>query len=123
MEHADHIDIVRAEGFLLGLLSGLLHPVPDKRDNSLFQRLKRFITRALRRSHDAQNERNEAQGTRKEIEVQRMLKNTKTCPEKHQLGNIDGTIPFNIAQISAEYFEEFEKDLVRTFILIGPALG
>ena len=40
------------------------------------------------------------------------MKNTKTCPEETilQLGNIDGTIPAStFAQISAEYFEEFEK--------------
>ena len=41
-----------------------------------------------------------------------ILTNTKTCPEETllQLGNIDGTVSADVlAQISAEYFEEFNK--------------
>ena len=41
-----------------------------------------------------------------------ILTNTKTCPEETllQLGNIDGIVSADVlAQISAEYFEEFNK--------------
>ena len=62
---------------------------------------------------DAQNERNEAaRHPERNRSAEDVLKNTKTCPEETilQLGNIDGTIPAStFAQISAEYFEEFEK--------------
>ena len=40
------------------------------------------------------------------------LENNKTCPEETllQLGNINGTVSAHVlAQISAEYFEEFNK--------------
>lgn len=62
---------------------------------------------------DAQNERNTlARHEERNRDIDDLLKNNKTCPEESilQLGNIDGTVPASVfAQISAEYFEEFDK--------------
>ena len=61
----------------------------------------------------AQNERNEAaRHKERNRTIDDVLKNKNTCPEESvlQLGNIDGTVPASVlAQISAEYFEEFDK--------------
>ena len=61
----------------------------------------------------AQNLRNEAaRHKERNRDIADVLKNKKTCPEETllQLGNIDGAVqPSVLAQISAEYFEEFEK--------------
>ncbi len=62
---------------------------------------------------EAQNERNEAaRHKERNRTIDDILKNKNTCPEESvlQLGNIDGTVPASVlAQISAEYFEEFDK--------------
>ena len=62
---------------------------------------------------EAQNERNEAaRHKERNRTIDDVLKNKNTCPEESvlQLGNIDGTVPASVlAQISAEYFEEFDK--------------
>ena len=62
---------------------------------------------------EAQNERNEAaRHKERNRTIDDVLKNKNTCPEESvlQLGNIDGTVPAPVlAQISAEYFEEFDK--------------
>jgi len=61
----------------------------------------------------AQNLRNEAaRHKERNRDIADVLKSKKTCPEETllQLGNIDGSVqPSVLAQISAEYFEEFEK--------------
>ena len=62
---------------------------------------------------DGQNERNrKARHYDRVKTIDGILTNTKTCPEETllQLGNIDGTVSADVlAQISAEYFEEFNK--------------
>ena len=62
---------------------------------------------------EAQNERNEAaRHKERNRTIDDVLKNKNTCPEESvlQLGNIDGTVPASVlAQISAEYFKEFDK--------------
>ena len=62
---------------------------------------------------DGQNERNrKARHYDRVKTIDGILTNTKTCPEETllQLGNIDGTVSADLlAQISAEYFEEFNK--------------
>ena len=59
------------------------------------------------------NDENErARFTFTEVEKAYYVENNKTCPEEIllQLGNIDGTVSADVlAQISAEYFEEFNK--------------
>ena len=62
---------------------------------------------------DGQNERNrKARHYDRVKTIDGILQNNKTCPEETllQLGNIDGTVSADVlAQISAEYFEEFNK--------------
>ena len=62
---------------------------------------------------DGQNERNrKARHYDRVKTIDGILENNKTCPEETllQLGNIDGTVSADVlAQISAEYFEEFNK--------------
>ncbi len=62
---------------------------------------------------DGQNERNrKSRHTARNKTIDGMLDNSKTCPEETllQLGNIDGAVtPDVLTQISAEYFEEFNK--------------
>ena len=62
---------------------------------------------------DGQNERNrKARHYDRVKTIDGILENKKTCPEETllQLGNIDGTVSADVlAQISAEYFEEFNK--------------
>ena len=62
---------------------------------------------------DGQNERNrKARHYDRVKSIDGILENNKTCPEETllQLGNIDGTVSADVlAQISAEYFEEFNK--------------
>ena len=62
---------------------------------------------------DGQNERNrKARHYNRVKTIDSILENNKTCPEETllQLGNIDGTVSADVlAQISAEYFEEFHK--------------
>ena len=62
---------------------------------------------------DGQNERNrKSRHTDRNKTIDGMLANSKTCPEETllQLGNIDGAVtPDVLAQVSAEYFEEFNK--------------
>ena len=62
---------------------------------------------------DGQNERNrKARHYDRVKTIDSILENNKTCPEETllQLGNIDGTVSADVlAQISAEYFEEFNK--------------
>lgn len=65
---------------------------------------------------DGQNERNrKARHYDRVKTIDGILENNKTCPEETllQLGNIDGTVSADVlAQISAEYFEEFNKRLL-----------
>ena len=62
---------------------------------------------------DGQNERNrKARHYDRVKTIDGILENNKTCPEETllQLGNIDGTVSADVlAQISAEYFEEFNR--------------
>ncbi len=62
---------------------------------------------------EGQNERNrKARHYDRVKTIDGILENNKTCPEETllQLGNIDGTVSADVlAQISAEYFEEFNK--------------
>ncbi len=62
---------------------------------------------------DGQNERNrKSRHTDRNKTIDGMLDNSKTCPEETllQLGTIDGAVtPDVLTQISAEYFEEFNK--------------
>lgn len=62
---------------------------------------------------DGQNERNrKARHYDRVKTIDGILENNKTCPEEIllQLGNIDGTVSADVlAQISAEYFEEFNE--------------
>ena len=62
---------------------------------------------------DGQNERNrKSRHTDRNKTIDGMLGNSKTCPEETllQLGNIDGAVtPDVLAQVSAEYFEEFNR--------------
>lgn len=62
---------------------------------------------------DAQNERNKKARHYDRVKTtDGLLENSKTCPEETllQLGNIDGSVEASVlAQVSAEYFEEFNK--------------
>lgn len=62
---------------------------------------------------EGQNERNrKARHYDRVKTIDGILENNKTCPEETllQLGNIDGTVSADVlVQISAEYFEEFNK--------------
>ena len=74
---------------------------------------KAFYVKNYSEHVEAQNERNrKARHTDRIKSIDGMLGNNKTCPEETvlQLGNIDGAVaPDLLAQISAEYFEEFNK--------------
>lgn len=115
VEHADHIDTVRAEGNVYwDCYQGYCLPGSGQERQFTFSEIEKIYYQEHYGDHiDAQNERNEAaRHPERNRSAEDVLKNTKTCPEETilQLGNIDGTIPAStFAQISAEYFEEFEK--------------
>lgn len=62
---------------------------------------------------DGQNERNrKARHYDRVKTIDAILENNKTCPEETllQLGNMDGAVSADVlAQVSAEYFEEFNR--------------
>lgn len=115
VEHADHIDTVRAEGNVYwDCYQGYCLPGSGQERQFTFSEIEKIYYQEHYGDHiDAQNERNEAaRHPERNRSAEDVLKNTKTCPEETilQLGNIDGTISAStFAQISAEYFEEFEK--------------
>lgn len=115
VEHADHIDTVRAEGNVYwDCYQGYCLPGSGQERQFTFSEIEKIYYQEHYGDHiDAQNERNEAaRHPERNRSAEDVLKNTRTCPEETilQLGNIDGTIPAStFAQISAEYFEEFEK--------------
>ena len=86
----------------------------DKRARFTFTEIeKAFYVKNYSDHVDGQNERNrKSRHTDRNKTIDGMLANSKTCPEETllQLGNIDGAVtPDVLAQISAEYFEEFNK--------------
>ena len=115
LDNADHIDTVRAEDNVYwDCYQGYCLPGTDQERKYTFSEIERsFYLEHYGDYIEGQNARNEAaRHSERNRSVDDVLKNTKTCPEESilQLGNIDGTIPSaTFAQISAEYFEEFEK--------------
>ena len=86
----------------------------DKRAQFTFTEIeKAFYVKNYSDHVDGQNERNrKSRHTDRNKTIDGMLGNSKTCPEETllQLGNIDGAVtPDVLAQVSAEYFEEFNK--------------
>ena len=86
----------------------------DRRAQFTFTEVeKAFYVKNYSDHVDGQNERNrKSRHTDRNKTIDGMLGNSKTCPEETllQLGNIDGAVtPDVLAQISAEYFEEFNK--------------
>ena len=86
----------------------------DKRARFTFTEIeKAFYVKNYSDHVDGQNERNrKSRHTDRNKTIDGMLANSKTCPEETllQLGNIDGAVaPDVLAQVSAEYFDEFNK--------------
>ena len=86
----------------------------DKRAQFTFTEIeKAFYVKNYSDHVDGQNERNrKSRHTDRNKTIDGMLANSKTCPEETllQLGNIDGAVaPDVLAQVSAEYFDEFNK--------------
>ena len=86
----------------------------DKRAQFTFTEIeKAFYVKNYSDHVDGQNERNrKSRHTDRNKTIDGMLANSKTCPEETllQLGNIDGAVtPDVLAQVSTEYFDEFNK--------------
>ena len=113
VENSEHIDTERAKGNVYwDCYQG--YCLPGKEKKYTFSEIERAYYLEHFGDHiEAQNGRNEAvRHKERNRSVDDVLQNKKTCPEESilQLGNIDGTVPAStFAQISAEYFEEFEK--------------
>jgi len=113
VKNSDHIDEERAKGNVYwDCYQG--YCLPGKERQFTFTEIERAYYLEHYGNHiEAQNERNEiARHKERNRDVDDVLSNNKTCPEESilQLGNIDGTVPASVfAQVSAEYFEEFEK--------------
>ncbi len=116
VENSEHIDADRTKlNVYWDCYQGYTLPNDENADSKYtFSEIERAYYFDHYQEHcDAQNERNvKARHSDRVKTTDGILKNKTTCPEEtlYQLGNIDGTVSADIlAQISAEFFEEFEK--------------
>lgn len=115
VKNSDHIDEERvAQNVYWDCYQGYCFAGSDEPRQYTFSEIERAYYFDHYGDHVlAQNERNEAARHRERNRtIDDVLKNKNTCPEESvlQLGNIDGMVPASVlAQISAEYFDEFEK--------------
>ena len=115
VKNSDHIkETLTDQNVYWDCYQGYYFPSSGKERQYSFSEVEKFYYREHYGDHVfAQNLRNEeARHSERNRKTEDLLKNKKTCPEESllQLGNIDGTVPPGVlAQISAEYFEEFEK--------------
>ena len=115
VKNSEHIDEVRvAQNVYWDCYQGYCFAGSDEPRKYTFSEVERAFYFENYEDHVlAQNARNEAaRHKERNRTIDDVLKNKNTCPEESvlQLGNVDGTVPGSLlAQISAEYFEEFEK--------------
>lgn len=115
VKNSDHIDESRvAQNVYWDCYQGYCFAGSEESRQYTFSEVERAYYFEHYGDHvEAQNERNEAaRHKERNRTIDDVLKNKNTCPEESvlQLGNIDGTVPASVlAQISAEYFEEFDK--------------
>lgn len=115
LSNSEHIDMVRAKGNVYwDVYQGFFHLAMGRERKYTFSEIERaFYFNNYQEHVDGQNERNvKGHHPERNRSTDDVLANSKTCPEETllQLGNIDETVaPHVLAEIAAEYFEEFTK--------------
>ena len=115
VKNSDHIDSSRSDqNVYWDCYQGYYFPGSGQKRKFTFSDIEKHYYREHYDDHVyAQNDRNEkARHSERNRTTDDVHANKKTCPEESilQIGNIEGTIPAPLfAQISAEYFEEFDK--------------
>ena len=116
VENSEHIDAERTKmNVYWDCYQGYsLQSDKDERARFTFTEIEKAYYVEKYSDHvDGQNERNrKARHYDRVKTIDAILENNKMCPEETllQLGNIDGTVSADVlAQVSAEYFEEFNR--------------
>lgn len=126
--NSEHIDEERTvKNIYWDCYQGYYRPDTDKGERLTFSEIeKQFYSEHYGAYVKAQNLRNEeARHKERNRTIDDLLVNKKTCPEESllQLGNIDGTVPSSLlAEISSEYFDEFDKRFGKHIHIIDWAL-
>ena len=118
VENSEHIDSERAKRNVYwdcyrGYTTGESREDAEQPDFSFEEIELIYYTEHYGNHIDAQNARNEkTRHTERNRTVADLLKNSKTCPEEsiYQIGTMDESVPPEVlAQVAAEFFEEFER--------------
>lgn len=118
VENSEHIDSERAKRNVYwdcyrGYTTGESREDAAQPDFSFEEIERAYYTEHYGSHVDAQNARNEkTRHTERNRTVEDLLKNSKTCPEEsiYQIGAIEESVPPEVlAQVTAEFFEEFER--------------
>lgn len=118
VENSEHIDAERAKQNVYwdryrGYTTGESREDAAELDFSFEEIELAYYTEHYGDHIDAQNARNEkTRHTERNRTVADLLKNNKTCPEEsiYQIGTMDESVPPEVlAQVAAEFFEEFER--------------
>ena len=118
VENSEHIDAERAKQNVYwncyrGYTTGESREDAEQPDFSFEEIELVYYTEHYGNHIDAQNARNEkTRHTERNRTVADLLKNSKTCPEEsiYQIGTMDESVPPEVlAQVAAEFFEEFER--------------
>ena len=116
VENSEHIDTERTKmNVYWDCYQGYsLQSDKDERARFTFTEIEKAYYVEKYSDHvDGQNERNrKARHYDRVKTIDAILENNKTCPEETllQLGNMDGAVSADVlAQVSAEYFEEFNR--------------
>ena len=115
LNNSDHIDEDRTkQNVYWDCYQGYCLPGSPEERQFTFSEIERHYYQEHYGDHVyEQNLRNEkARHSERDRTIDDVLTNKKTCPEETilQLGNVDGSVPASLlAQICAEYFEEFKE--------------